>query len=464
MKKRLFFLALVICNSYFAFSQTVTYTFTDNNNPNPHCCPLWNDNWKSSHGSPGYSSHPNDPYPNEPPYDFLHLKTSFDNLNGLNKSEGVFHEYSFSKNKRYRIEVVLRQVSGNPQIEIYAASSIIASCDWSKCGEAVPPNVSKKELIARKSAACSGSAYTCTVSMPSETPSDYYIPNDDYHSIWVTSYCPGSSSSFIISSIKVIDYGIDKDTEPPTVPGNLQVTSIESTKISVKWNPSTDNIGVTGYEVYCNNSLVGTTTSTQYTLINLLQCTNYKIDVRAFDAAGNFSGKVTINAKTPMATHIQLQTTINLSNQPNKEYYAEAKNSVTLKPGFKVKANDNQEYFHARILSDCGRGGISNFQFEEDPFPIEEEIVFEPIFESIIPVSSSEIRIFPNPTTGILNIETGNLIVGSLEIFDITGKRLLTLKPQNSTSNIDFSTFTPGVYFIKIVTPDNIFMRKLIKM
>jgi len=165
MKKRVLFLILVFYNIVFAFSQTVTYYFSDANSPNPHCCPYWNNNWNSSHGSPGYSSHPDDPYPNQPPYEFLQLKTSFDNLNGLNKSEGVLHEYSFSKNKRYRIDVVLRQITGNPQIEIYAANSIIPTCDWVNCGEAVPPNVPNKELIARKSAVCSGGIipYDCIV-------------------------------------------------------------------------------------------------------------------------------------------------------------------------------------------------------------------------------------------------------------------------------------------------------------
>jgi len=467
MKKILFISVLMICNSFFAFSQTVTYTFSDSNSPNPHCCPYWNDNWNSSHGSPGYSSHPNDPYPNEPPYDFLQLKTSFDNFNGLNKSEGVFHEYSFSKNKRYRIEVVLRQVTGNPQIDIYAANSIIATCDGVNCGEAVLPNVSKKELIARKSAVCSGgiTPYTCIVSMPSENLSDYYIPNDNYLSIWVTSYCPGNSSSFIIYSIKVIDYGLDKDTEPPTVPGNLQVTSVESTKISVKWNPSTDNIGVTGYEIYCNNALVGTTRDTKYTILNLMQCTNYKIEVRAYDAAGNYSPKASVNAQTPMPVDIVLQTPIILSNQPDKKYYAEATRSITLKPGFSAKANNSQEYLHARILLGCGRELLNNFQAEEDPYFIEQDDVANTSPNTLPLLVTNDMLIYPNPTSGKITIEYHQFTGNERVIFiDITGKPLLDYTLQDFISNIDISTFASGVYFIKIITKNDFLVRKLIKI
>jgi len=324
--------------------------------------------------------------------------------------------------------------------------------------------------------------------MPSETISDYYIPNDNYFSIWVTSYCPGNSSSFIISSIKVIDYGFDKDTEPPTVPGNLQVTSIESTKISVKWDPSTDNIGVTGYEIYCNNALVGTTRDTKYTISNLMQCTNYKIEVRAYDAAGNYSPKASVDAQTPMPVDIVLQTPIILSNQPDKKYYAEATRSITLKPGFSVKANNSQEYLHARILLGCGRGVLSSFQIEENPYYIEEDEMFDTLYivdnpsadefqylkdeETVIEtslgvlstISDKEINIYPNPTTGTLSIVSEDMDIYTFELFDITGKNLLSLKPLNNVFTIDISTYSAGVYFIKIATHETIFMKKLFKM
>jgi hypothetical protein len=49
-------------------------------------------------------------------------------------------------------------------------------------------------------------------------------------------------------------------------------------------------------------------------------------------------------------------------------------------------------------------------------------------------------------------------------LFDITGKQLLENTLSSVTSNIDISSFSPGVYFIKVFTQEKILIRKFIKM
>ena len=44
------------------------------------------------------------------------------------------------------------------------------------------------------------------------------------------------------------------------------------------------------------------------------------------------------------------------------------------KPNFSVKANNTQEYFHAKILSNCGGSVLSNSQMEEDDLYSEEDL------------------------------------------------------------------------------------------
>ena len=50
------------------------------------------------------------------------------------------------------------------------------------------------------------------------------------------------------------------DATPPSTPGSLAVSGTTPTSISVSWAASSDNVGVTGYGVYSNGTLVGSPT------------------------------------------------------------------------------------------------------------------------------------------------------------------------------------------------------------
>jgi chitodextrinase len=89
------------------------------------------------------------------------------------------------------------------------------------------------------------------------------------------------------------------DTSPPTQPTNLRATSTTTTSIALAWNPSTDNVGVTGYDVYRATTKVGTTTSTSYTITALTCGTAYTIGVKALDNANNASPQATLTITTP---------------------------------------------------------------------------------------------------------------------------------------------------------------------
>ena len=60
-------------------------------------------------------------------------------------------------------------------------------------------------------------------------------------------------------------------------------------KVALSWTASADNIGVAGYRVYRNGTLVATTTSTSYTDSLPGKTTSASYVVRAYDAAGNVS-------------------------------------------------------------------------------------------------------------------------------------------------------------------------------
>ncbi|HTI26576.1 MAG TPA: glycosyl hydrolase family 18 protein [Kutzneria sp.] len=80
------------------------------------------------------------------------------------------------------------------------------------------------------------------------------------------------------------------DTTAPSVPGNLTVTGTTSSSVSLSWGASTDNVGVTGYDVLRGGTTIATVTGTSYTNTGLAASTTYTYTVKARDAAGNLSG------------------------------------------------------------------------------------------------------------------------------------------------------------------------------
>ena len=99
------------------------------------------------------------------------------------------------------------------------------------------------------------------------------------------------------------------DTTAPTAPTSLASTSKTATSISLSWTASTDNVGVTGYDVYANSVLKTTVTGLTATITGLTASTSYSIYVKAKDAAGNASASsstiaVTTNSSGGTATDL----------------------------------------------------------------------------------------------------------------------------------------------------------------
>ncbi len=93
------------------------------------------------------------------------------------------------------------------------------------------------------------------------------------------------------------------DSQAPTAPTSLAVTASTSNSVSLSWVASTDNIGVTGYDVYMNNTLKTTVTGLSTTITGLTASTAYSFYVKAKDAAANSSvASTTVNATTTSAS------------------------------------------------------------------------------------------------------------------------------------------------------------------
>ena len=82
-----------------------------------------------------------------------------------------------------------------------------------------------------------------------------------------------------------------------------------------------------------------------------------------------------------------------------------------------------------------------------------------------------EITIYPNPTTGMLQVTSYELQVTGIEIFDIYGRNLLPLTsyllPLTSyllpLTSLDISHLPAGLYFVKIFTESGVVVKKVVK-
>ncbi|MEV7097182.1 PQQ-dependent sugar dehydrogenase [Amycolatopsis sp. NPDC051045] len=96
-------------------------------------------------------------------------------------------------------------------------------------------------------------------------------------------------------------YGLAGDVVPPSPPGTPTLVGVTSTSATISWTAATDDVGVTGYDVYRDGQLCASTTGAlTATCGNLGPNGNYGFYVNARDAAGNVSqASGTLSVKTP---------------------------------------------------------------------------------------------------------------------------------------------------------------------
>ncbi len=117
----------------------------------------------------------------------------------------------------------------------------------------------------------------------------------------------GWSSDIAIDNIKIIS--VTPDTQAPTVPTNLSASTITNTTVDLSWNASTDNVGVTEYEIFRGATSIGTSATTSFNVTGLTAGTSYSFSVRAKDAAGNTSANSTsVNVTTTNVVQYTLTT------------------------------------------------------------------------------------------------------------------------------------------------------------
>lgn len=129
-------------------------------------------------------------------------------------------------------------------------------------------------------------------------------------------------------------YQASLDPSAPTAPQGLSVSNTTNSSIDLYWTASTDNVAVTGYDIYVNGVKTGTTTGTSYTVGNLTAGTTYTFSVAAFDAAGNLSLSSNTVTATTLAPYDSVIFNVTVpSNTPSNASIYFAANITNWNPG-----------------------------------------------------------------------------------------------------------------------------------
>ena len=120
-------------------------------------------------------------------------------------------------------------------------------------------------------------------------------PSDDSSFWFITEYFNGSRRG-VVGKFQV--QAGPPDNQAPSTPTNLVANSISSNSVVLNWTASTDNVGVTQYNISINGSNVGTSNTTSFNVTGLSPLTTYNAAVTAQDAAGNISGSATVSFTT----------------------------------------------------------------------------------------------------------------------------------------------------------------------
>ena len=131
--------------------------------------------------------------------------------------------------------------------------------------------------------------------------SDIEIARNTYHENTSNSAAQGNRNPFIDNPYLATriwggnsaqdrwDFYVPTDTQAPSTPTDLTLNNIGLNSINLSWTASTDNIDVTGYNIYVDGVLEAQTTTTNVTISDLNTNTTYEITVLAKDLINNMS-------------------------------------------------------------------------------------------------------------------------------------------------------------------------------
>lgn len=78
-------------------------------------------------------------------------------------------------------------------------------------------------------------------------------------------------------------------------------------------------------------------------------------------------------------------------------------------------------------------------------------------------IAAEQVRLFPNPTTGIVTVNCGNMQVERIDVYTVAGQLVRTAESNARMNTIDLTGAPAGIYFVRITGNDTTIVKKISK-
>jgi len=310
------------------------------------------------------------------------------------------------------------------------------------------------------------------------TPKTFYFNNTIAYSHYRFNFFGGAGLQ--LGEI-IFGNGAIVDIESPTVPAALTATMIRPTNLTLNWETSTDNVGVTAYEVFKDgNSLATVTAGTSFIITGLMPNTTYNFTVRAKDGLNNFSAQsLPLTLQTGFTALPVTLTTFagSLTTNGNQILWTTAseKNNSHFDLQRKGDAAEFETITTVKGAGNTNTKQMYNYLDKNSPFKTtyyrlkQVDLNGKVDYSGTIAIKSNlngKIVVFPNPFTTEISLNVNETLKPNtkVSIYDMLGrKQNVEFTINGSTINCKTGSLPTGSYILKVITDSGIISKVVIK-
>ncbi len=245
------------------------------------------------------------------------------------------------------------------------------------------------------------------------------------------------------------------DITAPSAPATLTASNVTTTSITLNWGAASDNVAVTGYDVFLANSQLASVSGTTltYNVSGLTTGTSYTFTVKAKDGAGNVSSasnSLTVMTKAAPTNILLSANTIAENNSLNRVVGTLSATDVNLGDTFTyslVAGTGSTDNALFNISGDSLRASQS-FDFEaKSSYSIrirvtdQDNLTFEKTFVISVTNVNEPATSISLSTSTIAERNGANAIVGTLSHNDPDANQSFTYSLVSGTGDVDNATF-----------------------